>query len=158
VRGLLVALLLLASIAGADTRGMRNKNYGNVAIPASGRLDVWPGCVGFDDAGYMVFRHRIDGLRAVVINLKAYHRRYGICQVEKIVARWTNITDSPAQKRAYTKFICNRIGVWPREKLDMNDPRVLRGLTEAIIYYENGCDAGLPSRMYDRVFPTTARP
>lgn len=138
------------------TRGCRNNNVGNVQAPHSGRLEAWPGAVGVDDVGYMRFRRPIDGVRAIVINLRGYHRKHGYDTVLEIICRWTKINDTPERRRAYVRFVAGRLGVRTDERLDMNDPRVLRALTRAIIYYENGQDP-YPDRLYDRIFPTTAR-
>lgn len=134
----LLAGLILAANLSAAPRGIRNNNAGNIAAPSHGRL--WSGAVGVDDAGYMVFRTASIGLVAIITNLKAYHTKHGIDTPAGVVARWTNISDTPEQRKAYTAFICARIGAGPNQRLDMTDPVILVGLMKSIVFYENGMD------------------
>lgn len=153
--GIALACMIASSAHPATAeapRGVRNNNPGNVAAPASGRLSAWPGAYAVDDAGYMKFRRRVDGIRAIVINLKSYRKRHGIRTVARIIDRWTNITDTPEQKSAYIDYVCWRTGFKRHQKLDMGDPKVLHALTRAIIFYENGRDP-YPEKLYAKIFP-----
>jgi hypothetical protein len=149
---LLVLLALAAGGHALEPRGLRNKNPGNIVAPASGRIDWWPGAVGVDDEGYLIFERKIDGIRAIVINLKSYHRKHKINTVRKIINRWTRVSSSDDDRRGYILTVSRRLGVGPDTPLNMYDPRVLREITRGIVYYENGVDP-YSRELYARVFP-----
>lgn len=151
-RLLVLALALLPALAGAAPRGIRNNNPGNIQAPASGRLEAWPGAIDTDDAGYMRFARGIDGVRAIVINLRNYRQRYGLRTVHAIISRWTRVNDTPEHRRAYIRFVADRLRVQPETPLNMYDAKTLKALTSAIIYYENGQDP-YSAVLYGRVFP-----
>lgn len=151
VLGLTLALLLATS-AGAAPRGIRNNNPGNIVVPDSGKIAAWPGAVGADDAGYMQFTSSIDGVRAIVINLRLYRERHGLCTVHDIISRWTRVNDTLEHRRAYINFVASRLGVTPETKLNLYNAKVLKQLTRAIVYYENGQDP-YPDFLYGRIFP-----
>ena len=162
---LLLALMLALSAHGAITdlhgnidnrpRGIRNNNAGNIT---SIRWQRWHGAIGFDNDGYLIFRRRIDGIRAVVINLKAYRSKYGIRTPFGIVKRWTR-GQSQVDQIKYVRVICERLAyhngvnyVDPYTKIDLNDPEILLSITRSIIYYENGVDP-YPDNLYETIFP-----
>ena len=130
-------------------RGIRNHNAGNLR---PNDWKKWPGATGADDEGYVIFKRPIDGLRAIVINLRIYKTNYRINTVQDIINRWTN--DIPAKDRVgYIKFVSSRLEVNPTTKLNMNNPKIIKQLAKAIIFFENGQDP-YSDKIYKRIFPT----
>ena len=147
---LLVLLLIFSSnISAKSSRGIRNCNPGNLR---SDSWRSWNGATGTDEEGYIIFRRKIDGLRAIVINLRAYRQKHGLVSVAGIINRWTRDLP-PLSRREYIKFVCYRMGVSPWQKLDMEDPVVIKGLTRSIIAFENGSDP-YSEKIYQTIFPT----
>lgn len=123
-----VALAALAASSARAPRGIRNNNPGNMkdlGIP-------WRGMIGRDRDGFAVFERPEDGLRAMYIDLRTGFERDGENTVEKIIAEWS----PDAQRAAYTKFVAGRLGVWPRQPLELR--AVAPDLLEAITLFENG--------------------
>lgn len=160
-------LVLLLAVSGHATvtdlhgkidyrpRGIRNNNPGNVT---SLHWKSWRGSIGFDNDGYLIFKRRIDGIRAIVINLKAYRDKYGIITPFGIVKRWTR-GQSEVDQIKYVRVICERLAshegvnyIDPHKRINLNDPETLLVMTRAIIYYENGVDP-YPENLYERIFP-----
>lgn len=149
---LIFALCLLAGAGNAGTRGQNNCNPGNVKSKTAQSWHKWPGAVGADDVGYLVFKHPIDGVRAIVINLKAYRDKHKIRTCIEIVYRWTNTDATPKQVWEYASFLAQRLGVKPGQRLNMWDSDTLEALTRGIVHFENGVDP-YPESLYRRVFP-----
>lgn len=151
---LVLLILLLVGQVQAAPRGVRNNNPGNIA---SLTPTAWVGAYAIDDAGYLIFKRKIDGVRAIVINLRLYNLKHRLCTVNGIIRRWTNISDTPEQQARYVAFVASRLGVRPGQRLNMNDPLVIYRLTRAIVFYENGQDP-YSDRLYLAIFPTLGRP
>ena len=150
----LACALLLATDASAIPRGVRQNNPGNIRCNYVFEFKAWPNAMGVDDEHYLTFKRPIDGVRAIVINLKGYSRKHKICTPRGIVTRWTYREASPRVLKDYTTVMCRSIGmnIKPDTRLNMEDPRVIQAVTWAIIYYENGYDP-YTKALYDRVFP-----
>jgi hypothetical protein len=114
-------------------RGIRNNNPGNIQkseIPWEGKL------ADGNDPRYESFDTPEAGIRAVSMNLRAYQEKYGIDTINGIVARWAPSTENNTQ--AYIAAVSKDLGVKPDAKLNLADPKLLIGLTKAIIKQENG--------------------
>lgn len=130
-------------------RGIRNSNPGNLRARDDKSWRHWKGATGVDDKGYLTFGRDQDGLRALVLNLQSYHRKYGINTVDGIIRRWSN--DVPEDgKLSYIKFICHRLGVKPKTQLNMEDEAVLITIARSIVHFENGQDP-YSDRTYKKV-------
>jgi len=111
---------------------------------------MWPGAIGVDDQGHLIFARPIDGLRAIVICLKKY-RDKGLKSPFGIISRWTR--GHPGKDREnYIKFVSHRLNCFEWTRLDLYDPVVLESLTKAIVHFENGKDP-YPEKLYRSVFP-----
>jgi hypothetical protein len=151
---MMVAHMVGATEAPPQARGIRNHNPGNITAPASGNFGIWPGAIGVDEEGYLIFKRRIDGLRALVINLKAYRDKHGLRTPYGIIKRWTRGV-SPSDQKRYAETIALRFSA-PKPnifiKLDMWDPSTLEQLTHGIVMYECGSDP-YEIELYRRIFP-----
>lgn len=138
-----------ASKVEQEPRGIRNSNPGNIRSRDGNSVGRWKNATGVDDKGYLTFRRDVDGIRALIINLKVYHKRYKINTVDRIIRRWCNDVDE-AGKVSYIKFVSGRLDVGPNTKLNMEDPQVLLSIARAIVHFENGKDP-YSQRTYDKV-------
>jgi hypothetical protein len=69
-------------------------------------------------------------------NLLAYHAK-GVDTVEQIIGRWAPASENP-DLGDYVKTVAKKLGVDPREPLNLKDRKVLTSLATAIIEHENG--------------------
>lgn len=136
---ILLALWLLACTAwGQPALGLRNNNPTNLKASSMQACKKWPGCVGLDSQNHMKFRTPVQGIQAAKINLKAYHRKYGINTINRIVNRWIEAPKHPKDPRNYKRAVSDWTGYGVYEPLDMRNPKVLEALTKSIIRYECG--------------------
>ncbi len=149
---------MLASSLHSSTRGERNRNPGNLRESRPGAWRLWPGAVGVDDTEHIIFRQEIDGIRAMVINLRAYRWKHGIRTPWGIVRRWTK---NPKTDDAYVQTVCKYIGgghgqVDDHQRLDFGNAKTLERICRAIAYYENGKDP-CSEQAWETVFPHVVR-
>jgi hypothetical protein len=114
-------------------RGIRNHNPGNIR---HGRA-AWAGMAATQpDSQFVVFRDAVSGLRALMLLLLNYYRKFGLDSVESILNRFAppheNATDH------YIAAITQRMHVTRRHRLDLEREEVLVSLARAIVLYENG--------------------
>ena len=144
-------LILSLSLHSENARGIRNNNAGNIR-GTHFSYALWSGAVGIDDKEYLIFKRPIDGVRAIVINLKAYRDKYKIGTVVGIVSRWTYGEADTIERQNYIQVICQRTGLRPLDQINLYDPVTLEKITRSIIYYENGVDP-YHEKLYARIFP-----
>ena len=150
MKKLLLAFLLLVSTLGAETRGERNFNPGNIRPKLPVDFSKWPGSYAIDDYGALRFKKPVQGIRAIVVVLKKY-RAKGVNTPYSIVARWTYGDTTSKQKQQYAKVLCEYTGKRYNQKIDLYVTHNLEMVTRAIIYYENGHDP-YPESEYRKVF------
>lgn len=129
-----------ATAAGAATgpangtrqpRGIRNNNPGNlnyVGQPGATR-ESGP------NGRFAVFQTAEEGLVALARQLRLYAQR-GINSVRAIISKFAPPSENNTQ--AYIESVSKRLGVDANAMLNVNDPRVMQGLMDAIIKVENG--------------------
>lgn len=130
---------LLASLP----RGVRNRNPGNIEDGEFARS--LPGYKG-GDGRFAVFDSLDSGTEAQARLLGSYGKR-GINTVEGVVNRWAPRTENNTD--AYIRFVSQKIGVDPREPLDMEDAATLSALAEAMAEHENGVSLRAPDGLAD---------
>ena len=112
-----------------STRGIRNNNPGNIRDFGI----KWNGLIGRDEGGYAIFDTAINGIRAMVIDLRTGFRRDGEDSVREIITEYAppveNITS------AYIDAVSKALDVGPDEVF--SESRMPELIT-AIIYHENG--------------------
>ncbi|CAM2295150.1 Putative bacteriophage protein [Ralstonia mannitolilytica] len=112
-------------------RGIRNNNPGNlnyVGQPGATR-ESGP------NGRFAVFQTAEEGLVALARQLRLYAQR-GINSVRAIISKFAPPTENDTQ--AYIESVSKRLGVDANASLNVNDPRVMQGLMDAIIKVENG--------------------
>ena len=117
---------------GSGIRGIRNNNPGNLE---ANETFQWQGQTG-NDGRFATFSSPEHGIRALGMNLLAYHRR-GLDTVSKIISRWAPPQDSN-DTPAYINRVSQALGVAPDTPLNVASPSVLSALSKAIIHHENG--------------------
>lgn len=129
------------------TRGMRNKNLGNIdwnaRNPWNGQIGIEPK-VGSITPRFAVFDSYENGIRALAILLLNYRGKDGMPGVGKpgidtpleFISRWAPGNEN--NTAAYVAAISKRLGVGPKDSINMADPRTLRETVIGIIIHENG--------------------
>lgn len=114
-------------------RNQRNNNPGNIKDgPFAQSL---PGYAGSDNV-FAIFETPEAGRNAQQQLLASYGQR-GFNTVKSIIERWAPPSDNnPTQ--AYIDFVARKLGVSPREALDMQNPQVVAALADAITQFEGG--------------------
>lgn len=118
------------SPAGAP-RSVRNNNPGNIEDGPFARAQ--PGYQG-SDGRFAKFADPDTGKQAQVALLGRYGKR-GLNTVSGIINTWAPPSDNNPTP-AYAQYVAKRLGVDPNAPLDMNDPRVLHGIADAIGEFE----------------------
>ncbi|VVE41462.1 hypothetical protein PMO31116_04141 [Pandoraea morbifera] len=113
-------------------RGLRNNNPGNIRY---GKFAQDQGAIGKDSGGFAIFQTAEDGLRALGELLRSYARR-GLNTVRGVINRWAPPSENDTG--AYVGAVAKRLGVGEDQALNMNDPKVIAGLTAEITRHENG--------------------
>lgn len=115
-------------------RGIRNNNPGNIRWG-----DDWQGLVPesqLTDKSFCQFKTPEYGIRAMIMILRNYQRKYGLNTVAKIISRWAPPNENDTQ--AYIGSVAKSVGVTPEQKVDVTDCRIMIPLLQAIIQHENG--------------------
>ena len=121
----------------SDTRGVRNNNPGNIDY---NKANQWQGQLGLEigvpKPRFARFDTPENGLRALGKLLQTYQIKHGLKTVKQIISRWAPSTENDTE--AYVRSVEKRTGIAPGAEVNMKDPKVLRGFTEAIVIHENG--------------------
>lgn len=112
-------------------RGIRNNNPGNIRDFGI----AWRGLVGRDDAKYAIFDTPINGIRAMVIDIRTGFVRDGEDTVREIISEWSPEADNNPTSN-YIAFVANALGVSADTPLSFE--RDIEALVKAIIQFENG--------------------
>ena len=115
-------------------RGIRNNNPGNVRWG-----DEWKGLVAKNqrtDTSFCQFVSPEYGIRAMIIILRNYQRKYGLNTVSGIIKRWAPPNENNTQ--AYINGVSRATGVTPDQRIETSDSVFMAKLLQAIITHENG--------------------
>lgn len=115
-------------------RGIRNNNPGNIRWG-----DDWQGLVSKPlrtDKSFCQFKSPEYGIRAMIIILRNYQRKYGLNTISKIVSRWAPPNENDTA--AYIDSVAKSVGITPDKNIDVGDSRVMVPMLKAIIRHENG--------------------
>lgn len=118
----------------SGARGIRNNNPGNIRWG-----DDWDGLVPKSqrtDKSFCQFTAPEYGIRAMIIILRNYEKKYGLNTVRKIINRWAPPVENDTE--AYVNSVAKQVGVDADKVIDVTDSRVMIPLLEAIITHENG--------------------
>ena len=115
-------------------RGIRNNNPGNIVK----NEEVWKGEVPEEQTTggrFKQFFTYIHGVRALIVNLRAYYFKRRLRTIKGIISRWAPPKENHTGK--YIDFVSGYMGI-PQDMPLTFDKATVHKLTEAIITYENG--------------------
>lgn len=121
------------AISGALPRNQRNNNPGNIKDGTFAQS--LPGYAGSDGTFARFDTHEAG--RSAQQRLLASYGQRGFNTVKSIIDRWAPPSDNNPT-RSYIDFVARKLGVSPRETLDMQNPQVLAALADAIQQFEGG--------------------
>lgn len=114
-------------------RGIRNNNPGNIEITTT----LWKGEIPQfqnSDGRFKQFYSYAYGIRAAILNIKAYFNR-DITTPRQIISRWAPPGGNNTEN--YIRFVANYIGI-PESTSVPFKKHTIQKLIEAIIIKENG--------------------
>ena len=136
--------------------GVRNNNWLNIRYnPAND----WVGQTGGDKNNYAQFDDPVNGLRAADIVLKNYGSKHGIDNLNDAIFRFAPPEDNNPTP-AYARFVANKMGIAPDEKIDLDDPDTREKMIQAMVAFESPDAVALynPALMDQARGITTATP
>jgi len=117
----------------SQPRGIRNNNPGNINYGEFARSQ---GSTGAEAAGrFAVFQTAQDGLNALGALLRSYAAR-GIDTIRSIISKYAPAGENNTE--GYIANVAKRLGFGSDAHLNLSDPRLLAGLEQAIVQFENG--------------------
>ncbi|WAT31827.1 structural protein [Pseudomonas sp. GXZC] len=118
-----------------ETRGVRNRNPGNLDYRAANR---WQGQLPHNpavEARFCRFDTAENGIRALGKTLLTYQRKHGLKTVKAIVNRWAPGVENDTD--AYVRAVELGTGFAPGVDVDLTEFEVLKAFVRAIIRHEN---------------------
>lgn len=115
------------------TRGQRNNNPLNIRRSS----DKWQGMSDSQtDPAFVVFRSMYYGIRAAVIILRNYYKKYHLCTIQEIISRWAPLSENDTHR--YVEYVSDTLKMSHLATLDMNDPATIAHLIQAMAVFESG--------------------
>ena len=125
--------------AGRGKGGEYSENtYNNPGNIRANDKNAWEGKTG-NRNGFVTFKTREDGVRAVGKLLQTYESKYKLNTVEAIISRFAPEKDNNDTEK-YISNVAKDMGVKRTEKLSMKDRDTLTALVKAIIINEGSKD------------------
>lgn len=115
-------------------RGIRNNNPLNIRIGNDWRGEV----ANNTDGQFEQFISMKWGIRAAVILLRNYQRKYNRNTIRKIISSWAPASEN--NTNLYINSVCHDTGFAPDEYIDLTDAKTMVKLLEAMIKVECGCN------------------
>lgn len=116
-------------------RGIRNNNPGNIDYNP---VNNWQGQIKVDktiEPRFCRFDTPENGIRALGKLLQTYQRKHGLWTIKGIISRWAPSSENNTS--AYVKSVEAYTGTKPGEKVDLENPKIIKGMIRAIIRHEN---------------------
>ncbi|WIG56158.1 MAG: hypothetical protein OJF61_001946 [Rhodanobacteraceae bacterium] len=123
-------------------RGIRNNNPGNIKQTGI----AWNGEVPGTDPSYVSFSSPEAGIRALALNAQHLQERDGAQTVGDLISKWAPESDHN-DTQAYIGAVSKQMGIDPSTPIDLQDPKQLTALTNAIITHENGQNPYSPEQV-----------
>jgi hypothetical protein len=130
----LVLFILRKPINKAMSRGLRNKNPGNIRKTPG----FWKGEVTGSDPDFKTFKTMAYGYRAIFVLLKGYFTN-GYNTIDKIISRYAPSSENATD--AYIRTVSERSGIPPDQVLSFDQALQIKRIVKAISYVENGTPA-----------------
>ena len=113
-------------------RGIRNNNPLNIRVGNKWKGEVsHPTDKQFEQVVSMEW-----GVRAAVIILRRYIRRYGLNTIARIIAKWAPANEN--NTRAYVKAVATKVGISPDAQVKYEDEQLMCSIADAMIRVECG--------------------
>lgn len=120
----------------ADTRGVRNKNPGNIDY---NKANAWKGQLGLEEGvpkpRFARFDTAENGIRALGKLLLTYQDKHKLRTVAAIINRWAPSNENDTS--AYVKAVERSTKTLPGATIDLRSYGVMGGFVKAIIHHEN---------------------
>lgn len=115
-------------------RGLRNNNPLNIRISSI----QWQGKITENtDGAFEQFISLEYGLRAGLVNIRTYIKRYHLDSISVIIPKWAPALDGN-DVRAYVRLVSNKSGVPATRRLSYNDRYELCRIVWAMAWVECG--------------------
>lgn len=109
--------------------GLKHKNYLNLKQGSTPWLDAGGKDSGRDSKGHAIFKDPVYGIRAGILQLRAYFFRHNRRTVAEILERWAPASDTIGSlpgaphnsPREYSIFVAGRLGISYNQKLEIFD-------------------------------------
>ncbi|MCF9034192.1 hypothetical protein [Acinetobacter nectaris] len=125
---------------GKQPYGERNNNPGNMEFKNQKNAKLDPS----SSHNFAIFKTPQDGIDAMRRQLGIYDKR-GTNSIQAIIKTWAPEFEN--NTKAYIATVARKLGVNADQKLNMNDPTVLKELMKAIVTVEQGRNS-YPESMY----------
>jgi len=113
------------------TRGIRNKNPGNIRDSI---YNNWNGKTGVDGAGFVIFSDARFGIRAIGKTIDSYQRR-SVLTIAQIIETWAPPSEN--NTASYIQSVAARMATSP-DYIPSRSKGDYLPLVKAIITHENG--------------------
>lgn len=125
-------------------RGIRNNNPGNLRRS----INDWRGMSPEQtDKDFFLFVTPVWGIRALMITLLTYYRRYGLDTIQAIINRYAPPCENDSI--SYQNQVSGALGVSSVDTIKVENPDTLLKLAKAIVRHECGKPpAGYPDSWY----------
>nr|BAR34572.1 hypothetical protein [uncultured Mediterranean phage uvMED] len=121
---------------------IKNNNPGNIRSSNT----KWEGMV--DSKGeFVTFESPEYGIRAMTKLLQTYDKKHGLDTIKGIISRYAPPSENDTD--TYIKNISSFTGFDPNQELDLDEPRVMKKLLQAIIRQENAGDNQYSDKVYN---------
>ena len=117
------------------TRGLKNRNPGNIRFVAS---VPWQGQTGQDSVGFAVFDTDVNGLRAMMIDLHTLFSRLTEPSILTIIATYAPPIEN--NTKTYADYVSNALKIDPLAVIPDFTPAVATALAQAMVHVEQGVD------------------
>ncbi len=120
------------------SRGLRNKNPGNIRINRSRfQGEVVPS----SDSEFKEFMSLAWGYRAMFLIIHNYNQLYGINTLDKIIGRWA--PEEENDTNAYISVVAKRLNCSRGSHIDSLNPEIMIPMVWSMSKIENGVDPEL---------------
>jgi hypothetical protein len=101
--------------------------------------------------GFQQYATAEEGIKAIDENLKAYGSKHKIDTLRGVISRWAPPSENDTE--SYIKFVSQKTGLKPDEKIDLTNPTIRHIISGPIVLQEQGLE-----RLKGKAQPTTEQP
>ena len=101
--------------------------------------------------GFQQYATAEEGIKAIDENLKAYGSKHKIDTLRGVISRWAPPSENDTE--SYIKFVSQKTGLKPDEKIDLTNPTIRHIISGPIVLQEQGLE-----RLKGKAQPITEQP